>query len=142
MVKIQVLGCEIPESAKNGGIPSLDQPVYPGGAEAYSSVLEKYEERGIDAIFSFSGVPRKSGGKWDLGDFSIYNWAQPPLFLVELGLSYDPDMVRMSIEKGRVHAATIIVGSKPLEMKVITKDNLGELPVGSPIEESGQTKKF
>jgi hypothetical protein len=109
-------------------------PEMPGDARAFSSVLEKYKDQGVDAWISFVGVPRNMQGQWDLHNMSTRNWDSPPVAAAELGVYYDPQLVRRWIQDGLLDVATIHPSTKSPDMKVITKDNLDELPDKPPVQ--------
>ena len=130
-VSIEIVGCEVPD------VPDqmmMMGPEYPGDARAFSSVLKKYENEGIDAWISFVGVPRTMNGQWDLQNVVSHKWSKPPAVAAELGVYYEPQMVKQWIQDGLLTAATIHPSTKTPDMKVITKDNLDELPSEPPVQ--------
>lgn len=130
-VDIQIVACEVPRTRQE---MMMISPEMPGDARAFSKVLEEYKDRGIDAWISFVGVPRSRRGPWDLHNMSSLKWDDPPLAAAELGVYYDPELVKKWIEDGLLDAATIHPSTRSPDMVVITRKNLEELPDEPPVQ--------
>ncbi len=129
-IDIEIVGCEVPDMPPEEMMP----PEYPGDALAFSNVLEKYRDKDIDVWISFVGLPRKRNGDWALSDVVGPDWSEPPLVAADLGLYYEPDVVRQWIQDGLLDVAAIHPTTKSPVMEVITDDNLDSLPAKRPID--------
>jgi hypothetical protein len=130
-VSIEIVGAEIPAVPEH---MMMMGPEYPGDARAFNAVLEKYKDEGIDAWISFVGVPRTMQGRWDLHNVASQKWSPRPLIGAELGVYYEPGMVRRWINDGLLDAAAIHPSTKSPDMEVVTKDNLDVLPNEAPVQ--------
>lgn len=130
-VDINIIACEVPQTGQE---MMMISPEMPGDARAFSVVLEQYKDQGVDAWISFVGVPRSMRGGWDLHNMSSLKWDKPPVAAAELGVYYDPALVKKWMQDGLLDVATIHPSTKSPDMEVITKDNLDALPAEPPVQ--------
>jgi len=135
-ISVEIVGLERPS------VPDemmMGPPEMIGDAEAFSAVLRKYEGQGIDAVVSMVGLPRRLDRdmSWDLESVCIYNWGNQPMVAADLSMQYDPVKLREWFDKDMIHAVVLYPSTKVTERKVITKNNLDELPTESPLGPGG-----
>ena len=94
-------------------------------------MLENYPD--IDCWVSLVGLPRNmSTGAWELEKVTTYQRPTPPVVAVDVGLGYDPAVIRQYIEGGQLTAAVIVPSMEKPVQKVITREKLADLPAQSP----------
>ncbi len=108
--------------------------------ESFNEILEPYENQNIEAIVSMAGLPRyhdRDTGEevFELEFLDCFEeWADTPLFAAaNLGLRYDPDILREYIQDGILTAAVVFLEAGG-DRKIITTENIEELPDSPPRE--------
>jgi len=128
-VSVQIVGSETSRAFMAGP--------HAMSAATFSELLDGYRDKNIDAWVSLVGIPGALAGGSDLEQVSSFGWQKRPLVAADVGLSYDPKALRRYIEDGLLEAALVRVSRDSAEMRVITKRNLGDLPIGPPMPAAG-----
>lgn len=123
-VTIDIVACVPPQPHGELTLGSLFTE--PGDARAFSRVLEKHKDEGIDAWISFIGAPRPVGveGTRDLHNVTSYDWPNPPKVGIEMNSYYRPNLLREWFEDGLVDA--VVDSYHRPDGALVTADTLDE----------------
>lgn len=102
-------------------------------AEAFNTVLEKYSDKNIDACISMVGLPRSGAGEVELDKLALDNWSPSPLVVADVGLQYDPAILRNYIADGLLYGVVLHPSTRSADQIIVTRENLGDLPEKSPV---------
>jgi len=106
-------------------------------ADGYNAVLKNYEGK-LDAVVLTAGVPVSEQFQWELGKLSCYNWSKKPLVVADVGVFYDPALLKQWISTRLLEGVVLLAAptepEEPAKIKLITKANLGEMPARAPMQ--------
>ncbi|MFP4027169.1 MAG: hypothetical protein ACLFWL_05205 [Candidatus Brocadiia bacterium] len=135
---IELVACTAPKV--KGAKPGMEMadaagPMGNFPAPAFSRVLDKYKDQGLDAWISTIGLPRAMDEEFSpqLQYVSSFKWSNPPAVGVHVGMAYNPAEIKGYMGHDKLDVAVLqdMKGEgKNVERiwKVITKDTLSELP--------------
>lgn len=115
------------ESAAGVGVELVTAvtPEEPGqvGAPDFNAVLRDFEGEGIDLVISQAGLPQYEG-RYELEDLECFGWDPAPLFVADVGGSFEAPELRDYMEEGLLSAVMLSHDGEP---QVVGSDNVEDL---------------